>query len=61
MKRGTFLYVEIAALCGWLAWACAYSIAAQSPANWKTDWQATLSAAEKEEQLVIYGPRGRDQ
>ena len=43
------------------ACACGYSIAAQPPPNWKTDWQATLSAAEQEGQLVIDGPRGRDQ
>lgn len=61
MKRGKSLYIPIAALCGWLVCACGYATAAQAPANWKTDWQATLSAAEKEGQLVIYGPRGRDQ
>ena len=55
------LYVQIVAACAWLASACGYSIAAQPPPNWKTDWQATLSAAEQEGQLVIYGPRGRDQ
>jgi iron(III) transport system substrate-binding protein len=36
------------------------SIAGQA-ANWKADWDATVRAAEKEGQLVIYGPRGRDQ
>jgi iron(III) transport system substrate-binding protein len=36
------------------------AIAAQ-PTNWKADWEATVRAAEKEGQLVIYGPRGRDQ
>src|SRR4029453_13872606 len=43
---------------------CLYSFApgyaAQAPA-WKADWEATIRAAEKEGQLVIYGPRGRDQ
>jgi len=34
---------------------------AAQPANWKADWEATVKAAEKEGQLVIYGPRGRDQ
>jgi hypothetical protein len=36
------------------------SFAGQS-ANWKADWDQTVRAAEKEGQLVIYGPRGRDQ
>jgi iron(III) transport system substrate-binding protein len=36
------------------------ALAVQS-ANWKTDWDATVRAAEKEGQLVIYGPRGQDQ
>ena len=35
--------------------------AAQAPANWKTDWEATQRAAEKEAKLVIYGPPGADQ
>ena len=35
--------------------------AAQAPANWKTDWEATQRAAEKEGRLVIYGPTGVDQ
>src|SRR5262249_6215559 len=61
MKRATLLYVQIVAACGWLVCARGYSIAAQALANWKTDWETTLSAAEKEGQLVIYGPRGRDQ
>ena len=43
----------------WLVWSPA-SFAAQS-SNWKADWEATIKAAEKEGQLVIYGPRGRDQ
>jgi iron(III) transport system substrate-binding protein len=61
VKRAIWLYVQIVAACGWLVCACGYSIAAQAPANWKTDWETTLGAAEKEGQLVIYGPRGRDQ
>ena len=36
------------------------SFAAQS-SNWQADWETTIKAAEKEGQLVIYGPRGRDQ
>jgi len=36
------------------------SIAGQA-ANWKADWDATVRAAEKEGQLVIYSPRGREQ
>ena len=35
--------------------------AAQTATNWKTDWQATQRAAEKETRLVIYGPPGADQ
>ncbi len=35
--------------------------AAQPPANWKADWDATQRAAEKEAKLVIYGPPGSDQ
>ena len=36
------------------------SFAAQS-SNWQADWETTIKAVEKEGQLVIYGPRGRDQ
>jgi hypothetical protein len=35
--------------------------AAQTPPNWKSDWEATQKAAEKEGRLVIYGPTGVDQ
>src|SRR4029434_5706950 len=35
--------------------------AAQAPVNWKSDWEATQRAAEKEGRLVIYGPPGADQ
>lgn len=35
--------------------------AAQASANWKSDWEATQRAAEKEAKLVIYGPPGADQ
>ncbi len=35
--------------------------AAQAPANWKADWEASQRAAEKEAKLVIYGPPGADQ
>jgi len=35
--------------------------AAQTPGNWKADWEATQRAAEKEAKLVIYGPPGADQ
>ncbi|MSP38469.1 MAG: hypothetical protein EXR70_08270 [Deltaproteobacteria bacterium] len=41
--------------------AAASSFAAQAPANWKVDWDSTVKAVEKEGQLVVYGPRGRDQ
>ena len=36
-------------------------LAAQAASNWKTDWEATQRAAEKEAKLVIYGPPGSDQ
>jgi len=35
--------------------------AAQAPANWKTDWEATQRAADKEGKLGIFGPTGADQ
>jgi len=35
--------------------------AAQAPVNWKSAWDATQRAAEKEGRLVIYGPPGADQ
>jgi len=35
--------------------------AAQAPANWKAEWEATQRAAETESRLVIYGPTGADQ
>jgi len=35
--------------------------AAQDPANWKADWEATQKAADKEGRLIIYGPTGIDQ
>lgn len=35
--------------------------AAQPPANWKADWEATQRAAEKEGKLGIFGPTGADQ
>src|SRR5215813_3801738 len=35
--------------------------AAQSSPNWKSDWEATVKASEKEGRLVIYGPPGKDQ
>ena len=41
-------------------WSVAPSAAGQA-SNWKPDWDATVRAAEKEGQLVVYGPRGRDQ
>ena len=37
------------------------AFAAQVQVNWKTDWEATRKAAEKEGRLVIYGPKGVDQ
>ena len=36
-------------------------LAGQAPANWKTDWEATQRAAEKEGKLGIFGPAGADQ
>ena len=35
--------------------------AAQAPVNWKSAWDATQHAAEKEGRLVIFGPPGADQ
>ena len=35
--------------------------APQDKPNWKTGWETTVRAAEKEGRLVIYGPTGRDQ
>jgi hypothetical protein len=53
---------------GFLAFFALFSIfarselfAGQATANWKTDWEATQRAAEKEGRLVIYGPTGADQ
>lgn len=40
---------------------CTQTLAAQAPANWKTDWEATQKAAEKEGRLVVFGPPGADQ
>jgi iron(III) transport system substrate-binding protein len=34
---------------------------AQSPTNWKADWDTSQRAAEKEGRLIIYGPTGADQ
>jgi len=44
----------------WFMLLVARSLAAQA-ANWKADWDQTVKAAEKEGQLVIYGPPGPDQ
>jgi iron(III) transport system substrate-binding protein len=35
--------------------------AAQTPPNWKSDWEAMQKAAAKEGRLVVYGPTGVDQ
>ena len=35
--------------------------APQDKLTWKTGWETTVRAAEKEGRLVIYGPTGRDQ
>jgi iron(III) transport system substrate-binding protein len=56
VKRGRLLCVVLFPL---LAWTDLF--AAQAPARWKTDWEATQRAAEKEARLVIYGPPGADQ
>ena len=56
VKSGILLFFAFFAL---LAWADLF--AAQTPPNWKTDWEATQRAAEKEAKLVIYGPPGADQ
>jgi iron(III) transport system substrate-binding protein len=39
----------------------AEAFAAQAQLNWKTDWESTQKAAEKEGRLIIYGPTGIDQ
>lgn len=44
-----------------VVWVTADLFAAQAPAHWKTDWEATQRAAETESRLVIYGPTGADQ
>jgi len=46
-----------------LTWiiCCAQLFAAQPPANWKADWDATQRAAEKEGRLVVFGPPAADQ
>jgi len=56
VKRGIRLLLVLFALL-----ARADLFAAQTPANWRADWEATLHAAEKEAKLVIYGPPGADQ
>lgn len=55
-KRGIVSWLV---LCALLSWTDLFS--AQAPASWKTDWDATQRAAEKEGRLVIYGPTGADQ
>ena len=62
MKIDRSLIWNIAKATVILSYLCsaAISFAGQAP-NWKADWDATVRAAEKEGQLVIYGPRGRDQ
>src|SRR6266508_5109300 len=52
---GTFLTLLISLL------VLIRGVAAQTPANWKVDWEATQRAAEKEGRLVIYGPTGANQ
>lgn len=44
-----------------VVWVTADLFAAQAPAHWKTDGEATQRAAETESRLVIYGPTGADQ
>ncbi len=56
VKSGRLLCLVFFALPAW-----ADLFAAQAPASWKTDWDATQRAAEKEAKLVIYGPPGADQ
>ena len=55
-KRGVASWLG---LCALLAQTALF--AAQAPANWKADWEASQRAAEKEAKLVIYGPPGADQ
>jgi iron(III) transport system substrate-binding protein len=53
------VFLSFLVLCAVLAHGELF--AAQAPANWKADWEATQRAAEKEGRLVIYGPTGADQ
>jgi iron(III) transport system substrate-binding protein len=55
-KRGVASWLGLCALLTQTA-----LFAAQAPANWKADWNASQRAAEKEAKLVIYGPPGADQ
>jgi ABC-type Fe3+ transport system substrate-binding protein len=41
-----------------LYFICFYCSAAQTAADWKTDWERTLAAAVKEGQVTVYGPPG---
>jgi len=58
MKRLHWPNKLLVLLCCLYWFAPGYAV--QAP-GWKADWDATIRAAEKEGQLVIYGPRGRDQ
>jgi len=56
VKRGRLLCVALFSLLFWTDLS-----AAQAPGNWKTDWEATRQAADKEGKLGIFGPTGADQ
>lgn len=63
VTKGDGINAGVAKILGMLGvFILAADVVFAAPAsNWKSDWEATLRAAEKEGQLVIYGPRGRDQ
>ena len=61
--RGSHRFLQAACLC-FLLFALFLGIdidAAQPAGNWKTEWETTQRAAEREARLVIYGPPGADQ
>jgi iron(III) transport system substrate-binding protein len=60
-QRARRIFSALSLLVLWLSSLAVEHSAAQDKPNWKTEWEATLKAAEKEGRLVVYGPTGRDQ
>ncbi len=60
-QRARRIFSALGLLLLWLSSLAVGHSAAQDKPNWKTEWEATLKAAEKEGRLVVYGPTGRDQ